>query len=306
MKKVLITGSTGFIGKRLTAKLKSLEYNVVELTRERYDVSKDANGAKLRAIFELEKPSAVFHLASRFLAQHATEDLPSMIESNISLGTRLLQTITETSTAEAPIDFITAGTGWQRFSKEDGSSVNFYAATKSAFSAITDYYASASTIRTAELRLFDTYGPGDTRKKVVQLLFETAKNPPAAPIDFSPGQQKLYMVHVDDAVNAFVVAETWLAKQPMRTRGSFRVDAESMITLKDLAREVEMLTKVKLPITWGGRPYRDREVMLPYSEQKRIPGWAPTISLRQGLRDLLENSPDKSAEKSVDKSPSPK
>ncbi|CAN5499923.1 NAD(P)-dependent oxidoreductase [soil metagenome] len=290
MKTAIVTGSTGFIGQRLAAKLKSLEWNVIELTRKAYDVSKDEDGAKLRAIFEKEKPNAVFHLASKFLAEHKSEDLPGVIESNVLLGARLLQTITETSTADAPIDFLTAGTGWQRFSKEDGSAVNLYAATKAAFSAVTDYYSMAANIRTAELRLFDTYGPGDTEKKIVQQLFDTAKNPPAAPLDFSPGQQKLYMVHVDDAVNAFVVAEGWLSKQPMRTRGVFRVDAESMITLKDLAREVEMLTKSKLAITWGGRPYRDREVMLPYSELKRIPGWAPTISLRQGLRDLLESS----------------
>jgi len=139
------------------------------------------------------------------------------------------------------------------------------------------------------LRLFDTYGPGDTRKKVVQLLFETAITPPNAPIDFSPGQQKMYLVHVDDAVAAFVQAEGWLSNQPNGTRAIFRVDAESLTTLKDLAREVEMLTKTKLAINWGGRPYRDREVMSPYSELKRIPGWSPTISLRQGLRDMLQS-----------------
>ncbi len=289
MKTAIITGTNGFIGKRLSVKLSSLGWNVVELTREAYNVSSDPSGDKLRAIFAKEKPTVVFHLASLFLAQHQSADLPSLIESNVLLGTRLLQTISETATKEDPIDFINAGTGWQRFSKEDASPVNLYAATKSAFTAIADYYASAANIRTVELRLFDTYGPGDTRKKVVRMLIDNALKVPAAPIDFSPGQQKLHLVHLDDVVLAFVQAAEWLAGQSVKTRAIFRVDGESMITLKDLAREVEMLTKTKLSINWGGRPYRDREVMLPYTELKRVPGWSPTISLRQGLRDLLES-----------------
>ncbi len=292
MKNAIITGTNGFIAKRLSIKLSALGWSVIELTREAYNVSGDPTGEKLRAIFAKEKPNVVFHLASLFLAQHHSNDIPAMIESNVLLGTRLLQTISETTTKESPIDFIHAGTGWQRFSKEDTSPVNLYAATKSAFTAIADYYASAANIRTVELRLFDTYGPGDTRKKVVRLLIDTALKAPAAPVDFSPGQQKLHLVNVDDAVLAFIQSADWLAGQSVKTRAIFRVDGESMITLKDLAREVEMLTKTKLAINWGGRPYRDREVMLPYTELKRVPGWSPTISLRQGLRDLLESLQD--------------
>ena len=97
MKTAIITGTNGFIGKRLSVKLSALGWNVVELTREAYNVSGDPDGEKLRAIFAKEKPNVVFHLASLFLAQHQSADLPALVESNVLLGTRLLQTISETS-----------------------------------------------------------------------------------------------------------------------------------------------------------------------------------------------------------------
>ena len=41
-------------------------------------------------------------------------------------------------------------------------------------------------------------------------------------------------------------------------------------------------------INWGGRPYRDREVMKTLSEYLTVPGWEPRINLIKGLAELYE------------------
>ena len=264
----------------------------MRLTRDAYDVSKDLDGSILRRIFGNEKPDAVFHLASLYLANHESADLPTLVESNILFGTRILQTLVEAASDLKLIKtvFVSAGTGWQNFSKTDTAPVNLYAATKSAFNDISRYYSSAFSLRACELRLFDTYGPNDPRRKVVRVLLETAlASASSVPIDFSPGDQKLHLVHVDDVVEAFVRAETWLTEQRASTSASFKVDSDKLITLKALAVEVENLTQRKISVRWGGRPYREREVMEPYSHWPRVPGWSPRVSLTQGLDDVYRS-----------------
>jgi hypothetical protein len=42
------------------------------------------------------------------------------------------------------------------------------------------------------------------------------------------------------------------------------VTSGEQVRLKDLAKRYEQENHVKLNINWGGRPYREREVMKPY------------------------------------------
>ena len=46
------------------------------------------------------------------------------------------------------------------------------------------------------------------------------------------------------------------------------------------------LSGTSLAIEWGARPYRDREVMVPWTKGKTVPGWAPHIPLERGLGEL--------------------
>jgi hypothetical protein len=52
---------------------------------------------------------------------------------------------------------------------------------------------------------------------------------------------------------------------------------------------VELYARVTgrpIEVVWGGRPYRDREVMVPWTGP-RLPGWRPRIALADGLRTLV-------------------
>jgi hypothetical protein len=53
---------------------------------------------------------------------------------------------------------------------------------------------------------------------------------------------------------------------------------------------VEIYLKIvgkKVDIKWGGRKYREREVMIPWKNGKTLPGWSPKITIEQGIR-LME------------------
>jgi nucleoside-diphosphate-sugar epimerase len=66
------------------------------------------------------------------------------------------------------------------------------------------YYADAAGIRAVTLSLFDSYGPGDTRKKFLRLLLDCLET--NGELQMSPGDQVLDLAHVDDICEAFLHA----------------------------------------------------------------------------------------------------
>ena len=86
-----------------------------------------------------------------------------------------------------------AGAGWSTPAATgraargaDYSPVDLYAASKRAFQALLRFYEEARGVRALTLRLHGTYGPGDRRGKVVELLIGALDDP--QPLEMSPGR----------------------------------------------------------------------------------------------------------------------
>ena len=47
------------------------------------------------------------------------------------------------------------------------------------------------------------------------------------------------------------------------------------------------ISKNKIKIEWGGIKYRPRQIMKPRTKGKKLPGWEPKISLKKGLKTLI-------------------
>ncbi|MGE3780901.1 MAG: NAD-dependent epimerase/dehydratase family protein, partial [Pirellulaceae bacterium] len=218
----------------------------------------------------------VFHLASHFLVEHHPEDVGPLVASNVLLGTQLL----EAMRLSECLLLINTGTFWQHF-QDASEPVCLYAATKTAFEAIVRYYASAHTLRAITLKLFHSYGPDDPRPKLFSVFRRAALSD--EPVDMSPGEQLIDLVHVDDVVSAYLVAAARLCEGAVSGWESYAVSSGNPLPLREVARIYEQATGVALNIRWGGRPYRSREVMVPWRGEV-LPGWRPTISLACGLR----------------------
>ena len=106
----------------------------------------------------------------------------------------------------------------------------------------------------------------------------------------SPGEQLIDISHVYDIVDAFsLLANHIQNNNPNVENGAvYAVKAEKRYTLKELAAIFEKVTKQKLKINWGGRSYREREVMVPWVDGKIVPLWEPKISLEFGIRNLIK------------------
>lgn len=187
-------------------------------------------------------------------------------------------------TANGIYRLINTGTSWQHYENRDYSPVCLYAATKQAFEAILQYYTETTPLRTITLKLFDTYGPNDLRPKLFTLLRKVATE--NQPLAMSPGEQLIDMVYIDDVVDAFVIAAERLLAEEGQRHEVYALSSGNPIMLKELVQIYSNVVGKQLPIQWGGRPYRIREVMVPWNSGKCLPRWKPKVSINKGIRSI--------------------
>jgi nucleoside-diphosphate-sugar epimerase len=99
----------------------------------------------------------------------------------------------------------------------------------------------------------------------------------------------LDLVHIDDVIEAFMCAGRAILQQESG-RKCYGVSTGHPVRLKDLVQLYEQVAGVRLPIQWGLRAYRDREVMVPWANCERVPGWKPKVGVAEGLRSLLSGA----------------
>ena len=290
--KIFITGATGFIGKHLVNQLiKEGRHVTINLYRnESAPFSSNVKTYKMRDaniysdinFLKQESFDGIIHLASLYLTNHRPEDVIQLTNSNVSFGSYILE-----CSSQAGIKwFINTGTFWQNFQNFEYSPVNLYAATKQAFEIIAQFYIEKNQIKFTTIRLCDTYGQNDTRLKIFNIWEKIAETGEA--IDMSPGDQLIDISYIDDVVNAYTLLANLLNEMNNKiTNGAiYAVKAKQRYSLKELAVIFEKVTGKKLTIRWGGRPYRDREVMIPWEKGEVVPGWVPRISIEEGIRRL--------------------
>lgn len=291
--KILITGATGFIGQSLVSFLVKKNIEVFCLVRKNSDISKidknvsivisNCNTNNLIDLFLKEKFDGVIHLASLFLSEHKVEDIEDLISSNILFGTKLL----EASKLGKVKWFINTGTLWQNFNNDDYNPVNLYAATKESFQNIAKYYIETSDLIFCTIKINDTFGPNDTRNKIFNLWLKISQTQEL--FEMSPGEQIIDISYIEDIVNAYYILLTHLNSKNFASfkNRTFVIASKKRVTLKELAKIFEKATNLKLNIVWGGREYREREVMNPSSKYETIPDWEPQYEIEEAIKKTI-------------------
>ncbi|MCP1615032.1 nucleoside-diphosphate-sugar epimerase [Azospirillum lipoferum] len=290
---VLLTGATGFVGRHLASHLAAhgaLVHAVVRSGRNSnllppyITQHMDSEGEELARIIENVRPDIVFHLASLYITDHKPQDINILINSNVLFGARLMEAMSNAGVRR----LVNTGTSWQHFNGDQYDPVNLYAATKQAFEAIISYYVSARGFSVTTLKLYDTYGPADSRPKLFHLLRNAAEK--GETLRMSPGEQLLDIVHIKDVVEAFRLAGIHLLRGKSGTQDFYTVSSGRCLPLREIVGLFEKVIAQPIPVEWGARSYRTREVMQPWRGGNSVPGWTPEISLEDGLKDLIHAS----------------
>lgn len=290
-KNILITGATGFIGYNLAKYL--ARTNVVYcIVRKLSNLDKLSNIPNIQFIYfdsDISKFTnslsavnfdLVYHLASLFIAEHKPENISDLIDSNIKFPNQLLEAL---SITQAKIRLINTGTAWQNYDNSLYNPTCLYAATKQACEDIIKFYHEAKELSCITLRLYDTYGQNDERKKLFWLLEQLRDS--GKDLDMSAGEQKLNIVYIDDVISAFEIAGEMLLFDD-RVNAVFGVYSEEEYSLRRIVRLFEEVNNCCLNIHWGKKEYRQRELMQSKYLYPCLPNWSAKIKLNDGLKRL--------------------
>ena len=299
--RLLITGASGFIGRALVSRLLADECDIAVLVRaSKRDravaalggqcevIPDDQDTEKLTARLDAWEPDLCLHLATYYVNNARAADIWPLVDSNVAFGARLAHAFSEAGGQT----LIYTSTFSQHRNGEAYEPTILYAAMKEAFADILRYYTSADRFRVVDLQLFDTYGPGDPRPKIWNLLARAAET--GEPLDTTEGQQILSPLHVSDAVGALVHA-IGLSASLARGYHEFRVTGPRSLRLRDAVALFSKANDITIPVNWGARPYSGNEMFEPWDYGEPLPGWSPAVALEDGLRELLRSFREENA-----------
>jgi nucleoside-diphosphate-sugar epimerase len=286
--KILITGTTGFIGSNLVRFLNRSEDNITCLVRKSSDISNLINlspkvdilvdeGQNLENYFKLKSPEVLINFATYYSYSDNLESLEKMTSSNILLPAKLgyLSSLYDLDL------FINVGSSFQL--SEINRKINFYTSSKNIANNILDNFLEDVSTKLINVYLYDSYGPNDNREK----LFFFLRNALASnkSLDMSPGLQKLNYLHIDDICRAFMqLIKNYKDNLPLNS--NYGIFSNQDYSLKEIVHLYSQAMSEEIKINWGAKKYRPNEIMLPPKPFPKVENWNEQIDLFEGILDM--------------------
>lgn len=287
MAKILVTGATGFIGRRVVSELLEKGWHVLPVSLSgRGGLSLDLkNTEAVRCFLKRECPDHLIHLAWNVNAGYM-ESIENLEWVTASL--ELLKAFVENGGQRAIFAGSCIEYDWKYgFLSEDLTplgSDSLYAVSKSALYKMTLAYAEQVGVSVAWGRIFFLYGEGEKRERLVPSLIDAFLKGDRPNLKF-PHLRRDYL-HADDVAAAFV------ALLSSACTGAINIASGEAVRLGDIGRKIASLLGRQAP-DWGEQ--RDTKVPtacpLVLGDVRKltdIVGFKPLVSWNEGLSHMIE------------------
>jgi nucleoside-diphosphate-sugar epimerase len=300
MQKILITGSSGFIGKYLTKRLES-SYKLHHLQSDLRDY--DTVRQEVLAF----DPNIVIHLAARTEVESSFYEQITFSEINYVGSVNLIETAKECSDLQL---FLAASTmetyGWQPISGvvESGVEINPpeywafteetsqnpmapYAVAKVGMEKYLQYANRAYGLPFALIRTTNCYGRWDNNFFVTESIISQM----ATLQEINLGYKEPYrnFIFIDDLIDLY----ERIIKYPSAaaTGQIFCCGPNNPIKIEHYADKIAKLMDWSGKINWDTRPHRPGEIYYLSSKNDKARlyfDWQPRVSLEDGLKKTIE------------------
>ena len=302
MKRVIITGGTGFVGANLARRLLGEGHEAHLLVRPNHAVWRieeirrhvrlhelqlhDA-GAVTRVVSEI-RPEWIFHLAAHGAYSWQT-DLEQMVLTNIRGTINLVNACLQTG-FEA---FVNTGSsseyGFKDHAPAESDTLepnSHYAVTKAAATMFCRYTAQSRRVHLPTLRLYSVFGPYEDPGRLLPALIQQGLKgelPPLADPDVARD-----FVYVDDVVEAFLLA----ARVRTREWGAiYNVGTGATTTLREVVDVARRVMHIGAEPVWNTMPNRSWDTNVWVSDNRKIRSelhWQQRGNFETGFRLMLD------------------
>jgi UDP-glucose 4-epimerase len=299
MRRVLITGATGFLGSYVARAVLRRGYTVGALMRPQTDrwriqdllpslIDLPGDLTDIRAAREAIcafAPEATIHLAWFGVGNQHRNDL-KQIEANLVPALHLQQLVHEAGCRH----WIGLGSQAEYGAQSQvidettpTSPTTLYGATKLSACVLAQCLCAEYDMRFVWLRLFSSYGPADHPEWMIPYLILTLLRGERPAL--TGGEQRWDYLYVEDAAEAIAGAVDNEAAY-----GVFNLGSGTAHSLRSIIEAIRDLIDPALPLGFGEVPYRPDQVMhlcADITRLKKATGWAPRIELEEGLRQTV-------------------
>lgn len=301
MKRVIITGGSGFVGANLTRRLLEDGYEVHLLVRQGYSPWRiEAMRAHLflhevdfldvealsRIVCSI-KPEWIFHLAV-YGGYSWQTDLQCMVQMNIIGTINLVQACLRTGFEV----FINTGTSSEYGFKTHAPSEtewlepnSCYAVTKAAQTQFCRYTAQSRGVQIVTLRLYSVYGPYEEPTRLMPTLILhglEGRLPPLVSPEISHD-----FVYVEDVVEAYIQTAT---RTNQELGAIYNVGTGVQTPLRDVVEIARRVMGIAVEPKWGSMPGRQQDTNTWVADNRRIQekiSWHAQYTFEQGFRRML-------------------
>jgi nucleoside-diphosphate-sugar epimerase len=287
MIQTLITGGFGFTGRVLVKRLISQgEIPLLILRAERIKDAQIYFGEKIRALTLDEfldsetndyKVKRVFHLATMYEYSPTIEQIPSLIDSNITFPILLAEKIKSKSN---PPSWVNVSTFMQHYEGKSYFPTSLYAATKQACEDLFEYFQVSNQIKVKTLVFPNIYGEDDGRQKLVNLLISSIRENNM--INLSSGNQVMDLLHVSDAVDGLLLAESLQAgRWSFGNLESFRI--------REIVELISRTSKSEAKVNYDSSKDREFDQITSWLQGDILPTFTRKINFEQWLSSKIFN-----------------
>jgi dolichol-phosphate mannosyltransferase len=302
MKRVIITGGTGFIGSNLVRRLISDGHEIHLLVRSGYstwrihDISTNIrlhvvdlrNSNMLKKIVKQIRPDWVFHLATSGAYSWQT-NLTNIVQTNI-IGTINLVEACSNAGFES---FINTGSsseyGYKKHAPCETEWLepnSHYAVTKASATLFCRYTAQNRNIPLYTLRLYSVFGPYEEPKRLLPSLIREGLKGNLPPL-VEPNTSRDY-IFVDDVINAYLLTAT----KPNQEIGAiYNIGSGHQTTLREVVQVARQTLNIKSEPKWNTMPRRIWDTTIWVANIQKASTaleWQPRFSLQQGFTRLVQ------------------
>ena len=287
MKKILITGSSGFIGKNLVESLLS-EYEITGLSKKQKNsksehVTKDISKITSK---DFKNIFCVIHLAA-ITDLKVCKDFPDQCIATNVLGTqKILESarknnckVIYASTSHVygipkklPINETTST-----------SPTSMYAGSKLAGEILCESYHKQFDMDISIVRIFSVYGPESNNHYVVSNIVEQLKK--SNKIKLGNVNSRRDFIFISDVINAFKII-----LNNINGFNIYNVGAEKSYSIKEICKKFEKLHGKKIIIKSNlkqNSKFDAKNIICDATKLKKL-GWKSKISLDEGLKKMYE------------------